>query len=751
MMTLEAEGIKVRLDIGGMHCASCAAGIEKRLKNTEGVIEAEVNFLLERADVTYNSEKIKPDEIRKIVEQTGFAVKMPEDNGIKSIEDSGFKFSGEDAFLSREKDSKEELEARSRKRVLIFVMSATILVEGLMLLEIWAGFHLPGHNWIMLIYAVPVVYWAGLPTHRGAVRALRHGRANMDVLISMGTTAAFAWGVASFFLPGTVSFMGLSGMIMAFHLLGRYLETVAKSKTSSAIRKLLELGAKTARLLVKGEEREVPIELIHEGDTLLVKPGEKIPVDGSVIEGFSSVDESMITGESIPVYRTVGDEVIGASINKNGVLKIKATKVGSDTFLAQIIKAVEDAQGSKAPVQILADRVMAYFVPVVVGISLITFTAWFLTGGMAGIERAIYAAIAVLVIACPCALGLATPTAIMVGTGIGAENGVLFKGAESLQTMREIDTIVFDKTGTLTRGELSLTDITAFGMDERDILKLAASAELGSEHPIGQSIVRKARESRVELEPIEEFETFPGLGVRAKAGGYQVLLGNPRLLEKNGVEIEERVRKESSEFEKEGKTVIYMAVDGRTAGIMAAADTLKEDSQWAVSVLRSRGLETVMLTGDNRRTARAVARHAGIDRVLAEVLPEEKEAEIFRLQQEGKKVAMVGDGINDAPALAQADVGIAIGTGTDIAIEASDVTLIRGDLSSVITAFNLSSTTFKVIRQNLFWAFSYNILAIPAAASGRFSPVIAAIAMAASSVSVLLNSLRLKRYKITEE
>ncbi len=801
---------KIKLDIGGMHCASCAANIEKSLKKTEGVIAASVVFPLESATVSYDPKKIEPAGIDKIIRDLGFEVmgKTGEDSGItetlvlpikgmhctacsanieknlnklegvekaevsfpaekltltyspavldrevivKTITDLGFEVLAQDPLFEPEEESKLELELGSRKRVLFFVMGVTVILEALMIMEMWHVVHVPGHDWIMLAAALPIVFWAGLPTHKGAINSLRHGSANMDVLISMGTIAAFSWGIASFFISDSVSFMGLSAMIMAFHLLGRYLETIARSKTSSAIRKLLELGAKTARLIVDGEERQVPVEALKQGDVIMIKPGEKVPVDGVVVEGYSSVDESMVTGESIPVDRTVGHEVIGATMNKNGVLMVKASKVGKDTFLAQIIQAVEAAQASKAPIQVLADRVTAYFVPVVVTIAVLTFITWFSIGGLSGMERALFASIAVLVISCPCALGLATPTAIMVGTGMGAENGVLIKDAESLQTMKDIDTVVFDKTGTLTRGEPSLTDVVAFGEGEEDILRLAGSVEYGSEHPIGQALVTGAREKGIILDSTEAFEAVSGMGVKARVKGREVLLGNPKLLSSAGISLEDRMKEEVYRLENEGKTVVYLAVEGKPAGILAVADTLKDDAQWAVKYLKEKGLETVMLTGDNQRTASAIAAQVGIDRVFSEVLPDEKEAEIRRLQEEGRKVAMVGDGINDAPALAQADVGIAIGTGTDIAIEASDITLIRGDLSSVVTALNLSRFTFNIIRQNLFWAFGYNTLAIPIAASGLLSPVIAAIAMAMSSISVLLNSLRLKRQRVIEE
>lgn len=730
----------LEMNVSGLSCAACAAGIEKALRGLGGVEEARVNFAAGKLRVTYDPYRIDRGTIQARVQGMGFQAEIPRAQGIPT---------------PRDRDREEEEEMRGRKRVIILVMGVTVLVEVLMLLEMWHLVHLPGHEWIMLAAALPIVFWAGLPTHRGALRSLRHGSASMDVLISMGTLAAFTWGIVSFFRPGTVSFMGLSAMIMAFHLLGRYLESIARSRTSSAIRKLMELGARTARLLVQGEEREIPVEELQPGDLLLVKPGEKIPVDGVVVEGFSSVDESMVTGESIPVDRRPGEEVTGATLNKNGFLKIRATRVGRDTFLSQIVRAVEQAQASRAPIQVLADRVTAYFVPAVVTLAVLTFIFWFTLGGLPGIERALFATIAVLVIACPCALGLATPTAIMVGTGLGAERGVLVKGAESLQALRQVDTIVFDKTGTLTRGEPSLEDLQVPGAqgqgrggeEEEEILRLAASVEAGSEHPVGQAVVRRARELGLGLLPLEEFENLPGQGVKARAGGRSVLLGNPGLLQSHGIPLEDRYREAAARLEEAGKTVIYVVVEGKVAGLMAVADTLKEGAPRAMETLRERGIETIMLTGDNRRTARAIGRQAGIGRILAEVLPSEKEAEIRRLQGEGKKVAMVGDGINDAPALAQADVGIAIGTGTDIAMEASDITLIRGDLGSVVTALDLGQATFRIIRQNLFWAFAYNTLALPIAASGRLNPVIAAIAMALSSISVLLNSLRLKRQK----
>ena len=727
---------KLVLPVTGMTCAACANGIEKGLRKRDGVINATVNFASEKVTVRYNSEQITRNEIVQLIEDLGYGVLDQE-----ITEDR----------VDIDQEARERAELSARKRVLFFVMAITIVTEVIMFLEYRYHFHIPYHNWIMLVAATPIVFYAGLPTHKGAWRSLRHGSANMDVLISLGTLAAYSWGLAAFFMPNAVSFMGISGMIMSFHLLGRYLEAIAKSKTSGAIRKLLELGAKTARIIVDGKEKEIPVERVEAGDVVIVRPGEKVPVDGEILEGYTTIDEAMVTGESIPAEKTVGDTVVGATINKNGVIKFRATKVGKDTFLAQIVRMVEEAQGSKAPIQELADKVTGYFVPVVIVISASTFFGWLLFGGMESLGRAVFAAIAVLVIACPCALGLATPTAIMVGTGIGAENGILIKDAESLQTMLGVNTIIFDKTGTITKGQPSVTEIITLGdVSEEELLRLAASGETGSEHPLGQSIVHAAEERNLNLEQAQEFEAIPGKGIKARIGGRNVLLGNRKLMSEQGMDTQS-VEETLSTLETQGKTAMLVAVDRQLAGVIAVADTVKEDSHRAIALLKKAGITTVMLTGDNERTAKAIAEQVGISRILAQVLPDQKEAEVRRLQDEGLIVSMVGDGINDAPALAQANVGIAIGTGTDIAIEASDITLIRGDLTSVVTALHLSRSTFKVIRQNLFWAFGYNVLAIPIASSGRLSPAIAALAMAMSSVSVLLNSLRLRRFKVQTE
>ncbi|MBT9168246.1 MAG: Copper-exporting P-type ATPase A [Syntrophomonadaceae bacterium] len=728
---------KETIKVTGMTCVACASSIEKALQKKAGIKEAVVNFAAEKVIIQYDRTMTNRHGMISVIEGLGYGVFAGEST------------EGQSGGL--DKEAQEQAELLARKRIVIFAMGITAIIEIIMLLEFLHHFHLPYHNWVMLVAATPIVFWAGLPTHRGAWRSISHGSTNMDVLMSLGTLSAYTWGIVAFFIPYTVSFMGISGMIMSFHLLGRYLEAIARSKTSSAIRKLLELGAKTARIIGDGVEREISVDLVQAGDVVVVRPGEKIPVDGEIIQGYTTVDESMVTGESLPAEKTVGDQVVGATINKNGFIQFKATKVGKDTFLAQIIKMVEEAQGSKAPIQALADKVTGYFVPVVILISLATLSGWLLFGGVEALDRAVFAAIAVLVIACPCALGMATPTAIMVGTGIGAERGMLFKDATSLQTLLDVDTIIFDKTGTITKGEPSVTEIISTGaLTEDELLSLAAGGEIGSEHPLGQAIVRVAMERAILPESATDFQAIPGKGIRAIIAGTDVLLGNRKLM--NEMEIQtDSMENTMAELEEQGKTAMLIAVNGQLAGIIAVADTVKEDSRRAIVALTKAGLTTAILTGDNERTAKTIALQVGIDRVLAQVLPDQKEAEVRRLQEEGRVVAMVGDGINDAPALAQANVGIAIGSGTDIAIEASDITLIRGDLTSVVTAIRLSRHTFRIIRQNLFWAFAYNVLAIPIATSGRLSPAIAALAMALSSVSVLLNSLRLRRQKLDTE
>ncbi|MBA7665541.1 Copper-exporting P-type ATPase [subsurface metagenome] len=574
----------------------------------------------------------------------------------------------------------------------------------------------------------------------------------MNVLVALGTSAAYFYSLAATFFIGGKVYYETAALLITFILLGRMLESIAKGRTSEAIKKLMGLQAKVARVMRGGSETEIPVEEVSVGDIVVIRPGERIPVDGIVKEGFSSVDESMITGESIPIEKKTGDGVIGATLNKSGMLRFEATKVGKDTTLFQIIRLVEEAQGSKAPIQRLADKISGYFVPTVVGIALIAFLIWYFIVGSPFLF-ALMAAIAVLIIACPCALGLATPTAIIVGTGKGAENGILIRGGESLERAHKLDTIVFDKTGTLTKGEPSLTNIfPAEGWTEKEVLKLAAIAESGSEHPLGEAIVKGARDRGVQVDDADYFSAIPGHGVEAKYKGKRILLGTRMLMRDNDIDIQ-GIEEELRALESGGKTAVILAQDKDAIGILAVADTLKEYSKAAVQILQKMGLEAIMLTGDNERTAKAIAEQLGINRVLAEVLPQDKRAEIKKLQEEGKMVTMVGDGINDAPALVQADIGIAIGTGTDVAMEAADITLIKGDLRDVVTAIQLSKRTMSKIKQNLFWAFFYNSAGIPIAAGALYPllgillrPEIAAFAMAMSSVSVVSNSLLLKRF-----
>jgi Cu+-exporting ATPase len=639
----------------------------------------------------------------------------------------------------------------------------------------------PWVNWLQLLLTTPVVFYCGAQFYRGAFAAFRHRAADMNTLIAVGTGAAyvysllataaprfFATAVAAQPMPGMAGVAGramvpvyfeAASVIIALILLGRLLESRAKGRTGEAIRRLVGIQAKTARVVREDNgapnEFDIPVEEVVPGDLVIVRPGEKVPVDGVVRDGTSAVDESMLTGESLPVEKTPGDEVFGATINKTGAFRFEATKVGKDTALQQIVQLVQDAQGSKAPIARLADVISGIFTPIVLSIAVATFVVWFIAAPVESrFTMALVNFVAVLIIACPCALGLATPTAIMVGTGRGAENGVLIKGGESLETAYKLQTIVLDKTGTITKGEPSMTNVVpALGIGERDLLRIVASAERGSEHPIGGAIVRGATEQGVPLADARDFAAIPGHGIEATVDGRRLLLGNAKLLRDRGIafaDAEER----AAELAQDGKTPVFAAVDGTFAGLIAVADPVKLESREAVAAMRRMGLEVVMMTGDNRRTANAVARHVGIERVLSEVLPEAKAREVKRLQQAHKLVGMVGDGINDAPALAQADVGIAIGTGTDVAIEASDITLIRGDLRGVVTAIALSRATIRTVKQNLFWAFIYNVIGIPIAAGLLYpftgwllSPIIASAAMSFSSVSVVTNSLRLRRFR----
>ncbi len=747
---ISKEGEKTReisLKIRGMSCASCAAAIERAIKRLDGVKSANVNLATERATVEYFPELVSILDLRRAVQEAGYDVES-------------------------EEEVDRSLEEMSKARVRMLVAWAfTIPIISWMALEMFFGLIWPNeefYNLGLIILAAPVLFWAGLPTIQSAVRAVLHKTANMDVLISMGTIIAFLTGPPGFF-TSILNYAGVAAMLMSFHLTGRYVEAKAKGRASQAIRRLLKLEAKAARILVDGEEREVPIGEVKVGDIMIVRPGEKIPTDGVVIEGESSVDESMVTGESMPVQKRPGDEAIGATVNQDGLLKIEATRVGKDTFIAQVIKMVEECQGTKVPIQEFADRVTGYFVPAVLLIALSTFILWLaFPDGMSAVARgasvvlpwvdldqdvimlAISAAIATLVIACPCALGLATPTALMVGTGMGADNGILIRKGEAIQTMKEVKAVIFDKTGTLTKGRPEVTDVVPLGSNpsgEDQVLYYAASVEQGSEHPLGQAIVRKAKEREIKLDTPESFKAIRGVGVKGYMNGSEVLVGKPSLLESKGNSLED-VEMRFKDLQEQAKTAMMVAVDGEIVGIIAVADTLKDDTIRAVREIERIGMKTVMLTGDNRRTAEAIARQIGISDVYAEVMPDQKVEVIKQLQSRYGMVAMVGDGINDAPALTQANVGVAIGTGTDIAIEAGDVILVRGDISSLVSAIKLSRATFSKIKQNLFWAFIYNIIAIPAAILGLLHPVIAELCMATSSISVVTNSNLLRRARI---
>ncbi len=762
-------GVKVRqqrlvLEIAGMHCASCAQNVERALKRLEGVSAASVNLATEKATLDLVPGQVRIEALKGAVEAAGYAVVAVERPGAERR-------------MARERERLQEDQrkvARARGRM-AWAWAFTLPIMAWMIPEMAFGLMWPSKIAFdagMIVLAVPVLFVWGRETLASGFRSLVNRSPTMDALIAIGSTVAFATGFVTLahdldLAPRLLNYSGVGAMIMAIHLTGRYVETKARGRTSAAIQKLLSLEAKTARVERDGGEVEVPIEEVEVGDVLIVRPGEKIPTDGEVVGGHSSVDESIATGESLPVEKSDGDRVIGATINKEGMLRVRATGVGEDTFLAHVIRMVEEAQGSKVPIQEFADRVTAVFVPTVLAVAVATFLAWFLfpstfrsvavwasafipwvDPSLGRVSLAIFASVAVLVIACPCALGLATPTALMVGTGMGAENGVLVRSGAAIQTLKQVDTILLDKTGTITRGEPGVTDVVpAAGWTEEDLLRYAAGAEAGSEHPIGQAIVAETVERQVTVVESERFEAFVGRGVGATIRDQVVLVGNARLMKEAGVDVIE-LRGQLERLEDEAKSAMYVAVDGRPAGVIAVADRLKDDSRQAIAELKRFGIETVMLTGDNERTAQAIAREVGIDRVLANVLPDQKVDEVRRLQSEGRSVAMVGDGINDAPALKQANVGIAIGTGTDIAIEAADVTLVQGDLGAVVRAIRLSRATFRKIRQNLFWAYFYNVIAVPVAILGFLHPAIAEAAMAMSSINVVANANRLRRVDI---
>jgi len=811
---------KARIYITGMTCTTCAATIEKGLKETPGVEQANVSFASEKASVEYDPSRVDLTKIKNTISQLGYGVATKKSifpvsgmtcascvarvekalSSVSGVVSANVNLASEKATveytdgtsiadlkqavkdagyeLGSEAETLEDVSAASQRELRgirnRFIVAA-ILASSIMALMWIPSF--AGKPYLLWALATPVQFWAGWRFYLGAWGALRHKTADMNMLVAVGTSAAYFYSMIAVLFPGLFAAAGVelglyfdtSAMIITLILLGRFLETRARGQTSEAIKKLIGLNPKTALVIRDGEETEIPVDDVQVGDLILVRPGERVPVDGIIRQGYSSIDESMITGESIPAEKKAGDEIIGASINKTGSFKFEATRVGKDTTLAQIIRLVDEAQGSKAPIQRLADVIASYFVPIVIGIAIITFIVWYFAGPSPALTYAILNFVAVLIIACPCAMGLATPTAIIVGTGKGAEHGVLIRNAETLERSHKIGAVLLDKTGTLTQGKPEVTDILALpSSSQEEVLRLAASAERDSEHPLGEAILRAASEKKLPVSSASDFNAIPGHGVEALVEGKRLLLGNLRLMSEKGLSLN-GLEEEAEQLWAKGKTVMFLGIDNQVVGIIALADTLKPNAKAAVDALHNMGIEVVMITGDNWRTAEAIAREVGIDRVLAEVLPEHKAQEVKKLQQEGKVVAMVGDGINDAPALAQADVGIAIGTGTDVAMESGDITLISGDLGGIVTSISLSKRTMRTIKQNLFWAFAYNTTLIPVAAGvlyfafrntgvppglhfilgnyGFLNPVLAAAAMAASSLTVVSNSLRLKRFK----
>ena len=743
-----SRGFKIQ----GMTCASCAQAVERATRKLDGVTETSVNLATEKLTISYDPSALRVSDIKK------------------AVEDAGYKVIEEDSTVDTDKESKD----REKKTLWWQFILSAIFTLPLFYISMGHMVGLPIPEFIdpnlnpkafaltQLLLTIPVMI-IGYRYYTVGFKSLFRGNPNMDSLIAVSTSAAFIYGVYAVIqiFQGDGSYaMDLyfesAAVILTLITLGKYLESVTKGRTSESIKKLMGLQPKTATVIKDGKEIEISIDEVEVGDIIFVRPGEKMPVDGEVVEGITSVDESMLTGESIPVEKTIGDNITGASINKNGSIKYRATKVGKDTALAQIIKLVEDAQGSKAPIAKLADVISGYFVPIVIVLAILSGLGWYFIAGKS-LEFSLTIFISVLVIACPCALGLATPTAIMVGTGKGAENGILIKGGEALERTHEIDSIIFDKTGTITEGKPVVTDIVvADGVTENELLQLAASGEKGSEHPLGEAIVKDAEEKGLDLMNTDSFEAIPGHGIRASVNGKDLLLGNKKLMVDRKISLGS-LEEDSDILAQEGKTPMYISIDNKLGGIIAVADTVKKNSKKAIERLHHMGIEVVMITGDNKRTADAIAKQVGIDRVLAEVLPEDKAYEVKKLQDENKKVAMVGDGINDAPALAQADIGIAIGSGTDVAIESADIVLMKSDLMDVPTAIKLSKSTVKNIKQNLFWAFAYNTIGIPIAMGLLYmfggpllNPMIAAAAMSLSSVSVLTNALRLKRFKPVE-
>ena len=726
-----------RLKITGMTCAACSGRIEKKLNKTDGINLANVNLTLEEATISYNTDNIRPDDLITMIEKMGFGA-------IRA------------ANRREEQEKLEKLQAKNAKKLKYELILSALLSAPMVLGMILkmsgvhnALVHFLHDPWVQLILTVPVQFYVGRRFYKGAWKALKTGAASMDLLVVKGTTAAFILSLYNGFIARSPGYMPdlyfeVSATIITLVLLGKFFESRAKTQTTAAIRKLMGLSPKTARVERDGELQDIPIEEVVVGDVILVRPGEKIPVDGIVIKGASSVDESMLTGEPIPVEKNVGDQAIGATINKLGTFSMEARRIGEETTLSQIIRMIEEAQGDKAPIQKMVDKLSNFFVPGAIVIAVLTFLVWGIFLGMP--QAGIIYAVAVLVIACPCALGLATPTAIMVGTGLGANHGILIKGGESLERAHQVNTVVFDKTGTLTKGKPEVTDILPLGeLTSDELIQYAASAEKGSEHPLGEVIYHYGQEKNLIIEP-DQFTSIPGKGIVANVAGRQVYMGTRKLMQEKGIDAEP-YENQMVTFEEQAKTAMFVAVDGAVQGIVAVADTIKESTIEGVEALKKMGIDIYMLTGDNQRTANAIAHQVGITHVIAEVLPEHKVEQVTNLMKANKVVAMVGDGINDAPALVAADIGLAMSTGTDVAVEASDITLLNGDIRMVSDAIKLSKLTMRKIKQNLFWAFFYNALAIPFAALGMLNPVIAGGAMAFSSVSVVLNCLTLRKIK----